>query len=210
MPRRYVLVVEDNPDICALLGRMLAAYEAEILVALQIDDAIEKSKNFPVHLALIDVILENEEKRGLEIVGALRKEGLRAPLYIMTGVPAKDIPEDVKTLTDGVLAKPFAYSELRSLLEKHLGATTSISRQATMLRDILGVMTSVATEQEEIRRQQGRLSSFMMVLQRNGGAMPAELDTFRTSIERYEQGLERIQQILNEIQTMLKEERQGS
>lgn len=204
MARRYVLVVEDNPDICALLGRMIASYQAEVLVALDVADAVEKARTFPVHLALVDVILYEEHERGYQVITALRNSGLRSPVYVMTGVPADKIPAQVRELADGVLAKPFTYAQLRSVLEKHLGAVTSISRESTLLRDVLGMMTSVATEQEEIRRQQERLAGFMMVLQRQSGPLPAELEAFRASVERYEQGLERIQQVLEEVQLLLK------
>jgi DNA-binding response OmpR family regulator len=208
MARRYVLVVEDNPDICALLGRMLASYDAEILVSLDVADAVEKSRDFPVHLALVDVILYDDDERGLKIVKALREEGLRSPVYMMTGVPREELPDEILALVDGVLPKPFAYSTLRSVLEKHLGTTSTASRQGTLLRDVLGMMTSVATEQEEIRRQQERLSSFMMRLQTkevDAQATAPGLDAFRASVERYEQGLERIQNMLEEVQILFKE-----
>ena len=210
MPRRYVLVVEDNPDICGLLGRMLASYDAEILVSLEVDDAVAKSKDFPVYLALVDVILYDDDERGLTIVKALRKEGLRSPVYMMTGVHQEELPEEILALVDGVLPKPFAYSALRSVLEKHLGTTSTASRQGTLLRDILGMMTSVATEQEEIRRQQERLSSFVMRLQSgeaDSGIPVPGANAFRSSIERYEQGLERIQHILEEVQILLKDKK---
>ncbi len=44
MAKRYILVVEDNPDICALLGRLLASYGAEAIVARTSAEALEKMK----------------------------------------------------------------------------------------------------------------------------------------------------------------------
>jgi len=208
MAKRYVLVVEDNPDICALLGRLLAAYDAEAIVARSSKEAIEKMKAFPVHLALVDVILEGMSEDGIAIARNLREEGLRSPLYIMSCLKTDELPSDIDGIADGFLEKPFTLSDIKSTLQKHLGTATALGK-GTVLQDVLGLMTSVATEQEEIRRQQGRLANFLMLLQKPDGAGGTQVDSFRTSIARYEAGLERIQRTLEDVEHLLKKQPQG-
>ncbi|MBN1809840.1 MAG: response regulator [Planctomycetes bacterium] len=204
MAKRYVLVVEDNPDICALLGRLLASYEAEAVVARTSEEALGKMKALPVHLAMVDVILEGMPEDGIEIARKLRKEGLRSPLYVMSCMKTDELPSDIDEIADGFLEKPFTLSDIKSALQKHLGTATSLGK-GTVLQDVLGLMTSVATEQEEIRRQQGRLTNFIMLLQDPKGAGSAQLDALRASVGRYEAGLERVQETLEDVQELLKD-----
>ncbi|HHN46542.1 MAG TPA: response regulator [Planctomycetes bacterium] len=206
MAKRYVLIVEDNPDICALLGRLLAAYDTEAVVARTSAEAVEKMKTFPVHLALVDVILEGMSEDGTAIARRLREEGLRSPLYIMSCMKAEEMPADMDDIADGFLEKPFTLSAIKSVMQRHLGTAAPIGK-GTALQDVLGLMTSVATEQEEIRRQQERLANFIMLLQKPEGAAAAQFETFKTTIARYESGLERIQRTLEDVQNLVKKQR---
>ena len=207
MAKKYVLVVEDNPDICALLGRLLASYDAEAVVGRTSKEAVEKMKAFPIHLALVDIILEGFPEDGVAIARKLRKEGLRAPLYIMSCMKTDELPKDMDEIADGFLEKPFTLSTIKSTLEKHLGSAMARGK-GSILQDVLGLMTSVATEQEEIRRQQGRLANFMMLMQKPESGSAGQTEAFRSAVGRYEAGLERIQRTLEDVENLLKKQRE--
>ncbi|MBN1419375.1 MAG: hypothetical protein JXP34_11395, partial [Planctomycetes bacterium] len=64
----------------------------------------------------------------------------------------------------------------------------------------------IATEQEEIRRQQSRLATFMTVIQGGDGKTSSDesLRKFMEDSARYEEGLKRIEESLAEVLEMMR------
>ena len=204
---RTVLVVEDNRDIAELLGQLLQAYRCEVLTAESKDEVERILASRPVDLILLDILLPEEAEDGRKIAKRLREAGHKVPVYFMTGLRPPDVGKEYLGLVDGFLRKPFSLRDLRKVLSEALGpAVAGAEEPPSASRDLVGMMASIATEQEEIRRQQARLATFMTVLQGGGGkGLSAEaLGKFREDSSRYEEGLSRIEESLNEALEILR------
>jgi CheY-like chemotaxis protein len=205
---RTVLVVEDNRDIAELLGQLLKAYGCEVLAAENVGAVERTLAGRRVDLILLDILLPEEAEDGRKIAKRLRDAGHKVPIYFMTGLRPPDIGKEYMGLVDGFLRKPFSLRDLRQLLQQALGWTVP-EEAAAPACDLMGMMASIATEQEEIRRQQARLASFMTILQGGKGQppSPADLAGFTADSMRYEESLVRIEKALGEIQDLLRRHR---
>ena len=202
---RSVLVVEDNADIAALLGQLLAAYDCDVKVAEDLDQVKARLGNSGVDLVLLDIMLPESESDGREIARFMRERFPDMPIYFMTGVMKPEIGDEYLKIADGVLKKPFSIADLRAVLERTFGEDLE-PNVGSEVHDLLGMITTIATEQEEIRRQQARIASFVTVFQEGGESEPTaeELSRFRGDVARYEEGLSRVERSLAEIQEMLR------
>ena len=106
-----IVVVEDEIKVAKALQAGLVAEGYEVSVAHSGEDGffLLSAENFD--LVILDLLLPG--RGGLEILGAMRKRGLRTPVLILT---AKDAIEDrvvgLDTGADDYLVKPFAFPEL--------------------------------------------------------------------------------------------------
>ncbi len=116
-----IIVVEDETKVAKALQDGLAAEGYEVTIAHSGEDGffLIGAENFD--LVILDLLLPG--RSGLEVLGAMRKRGLRTPVLILT---AKDAIEDrvagLDTGADDYLVKPFAFPELsarvRALLRR--------------------------------------------------------------------------------------------
>ena len=205
--RKTVLVVEDNRDIAELLGQLLRAYNCEVLTAESMSGVEEAVAHHQVDLLLLDILLPEEADDGRKIAKRLRQAGHKFPIYFLTGLRPPDVGKEYLGLVDGFLGKPFSLRELRELLNATLGRPACAAGRGPAF-DLMGALAAMATEQEEIRRQQARLANFMTILQGGaGGGPPMTAELLASLAEdsaRYEEGLARIERSLNEIQEMLR------
>jgi two-component system copper resistance phosphate regulon response regulator CusR len=124
-----ILVVEDETKVAKALQDGLAVEGYEVSIAHSGEDGFFLINAESFDLVILDLLLPG--RSGLEILGAIRKRGLRTPVLILT---AKDAIEDRVTGldrgADDYLVKPFAFPELsarvRALLRR--GSTESFLR----------------------------------------------------------------------------------
>lgn len=106
-----VLVAEDEPDLARTLTKALSEEGYAVDLAAAGDDALAKAAAVGYDTILLDLMLPGVD--GLTALSALRREGIRTPVLILT---ARDgIDDKVKGLNvgaDDYLTKPFALSEL--------------------------------------------------------------------------------------------------
>src|SRR5690606_24176696 len=125
-----VLVVDDEPNIRALLSQTLRLVSFEVRTAATGTEAVRAATEFAPDIVVLDVMLDDFD--GFEVA---RRLGERVPVLFLT---ARDAVEDpVRGLTlgaDAYVAKPFSLEEvvlrIRAILHRSLGG----ARPAEVLR----------------------------------------------------------------------------
>src|ERR1700733_6005594 len=104
------LVIEDEPQIGAYLGRLLGQLHGIVDIVASISDAEQALRNFKYDLAIVDRMLPDGD--ALDIVTALSQLPERPAIIMLT---AKDTKEDVidglNCGADDYLGKPFEPQE---------------------------------------------------------------------------------------------------
>jgi DNA-binding response OmpR family regulator len=127
-----LLVVEDDPQVRAMLTRALGYEGFEVSAAPNAGAAIAALRAAPPDLMLLDLLLPDLD--GVEVCRRLRAAGERVPILMLT---ARDTVSDrvagLEAGADDYLVKPFSTAELvariRALLRRHRDRTPAATRR---------------------------------------------------------------------------------
>ncbi len=127
-----ILIVEDSPDIVALLERVLREQGYDTMTAADGESALARAATQRPDLVVLDVGLPG--RNGFEVAAELRRRGIAAPVLMLTARSAvSDRIAGLDAGADDYLAKPFDPDELvarvRALLRR-----AALRRRATVLR----------------------------------------------------------------------------
>jgi len=137
--RMRILVVEDDRKVASFIRKGLEEEGHAVEVAGDGAAAIERAMDgAPWDLVVLDVMLPKGD--GFGVLKALRQEGLRMPVLMLT---ARDAVGDKVTGldlgADDYLSKPFAFEEflarVRALLRRGGGGTAPVLRLADLTLD---------------------------------------------------------------------------
>ncbi len=104
------LVIEDEPQIGAYLGRLLGQLNRVVDVVQSISDAQEALGNFKYDLAIVDRMLPDGD--ALDIVTKLSQLPERPAIIMLTAKDAKeDVVDGLNSGADDYLGKPFEPQE---------------------------------------------------------------------------------------------------
>jgi DNA-binding response OmpR family regulator len=116
-----ILVVEDSPDLVALLQRVLCEQGYEVTSARDGETGLSSALESEPDLLILDVGLPR--RNGFEVVQELRRKGVNSPTLMLTG--RGEIADRITGLdagADDYLVKPFDTDELvarvRALLRR--------------------------------------------------------------------------------------------
>jgi two-component system, NarL family, response regulator LiaR len=130
--RKTVLLVEDEFDTLELLGRALERAGYNALMAPNAAAALSLARNrSAIDLVVTDVVLGTETLGGLELMTALRREGLRVPVVIITAYA--DVEKLKIALNEGAahfLEKPFRAAKLLEVIERVLNSAVPLNHAA--------------------------------------------------------------------------------
>ncbi|MBN2713368.1 MAG: response regulator [Planctomycetes bacterium] len=199
----HVIILEDDEDISELFAQLLTSYGAIPILCRSGDEVTKAAANPNVALALLDIMLP--ETDGRDVAVELRKLRPDMPLYFMTGIRASSIGEQYRSMVTGVLHKPFSIKDLRVILDQNLKIEDSVDPKDSAARKVLELMTSVATERENIRRQQSHLLGLIGNVESKLGTESLTVkEEFReftmgleASLSRFSERLEQIQELLD-------------
>lgn len=118
----HILVVDDEPQVRAMLSLFLRKSGFEVSVAEDGEEAMKIVAALPVDLIVLDLIMPGKE--GLETIMALRKSG-HAPKVIAVSGGAKTVSTDFlpvaqKLGADAILKKPFRNEALLQTIHELL------------------------------------------------------------------------------------------
>ena len=117
----HILLVEDEAKVARFIKEGLKAEGFEVEISVDGKAGEKRAQSGDFDLILLDVLLP--KKNGYEVLHALRSEGLRTPILMLTARSAtEDIVQGLDHGADDYLTKPFAFNELlariRSLLRR--------------------------------------------------------------------------------------------
>ena len=116
---RLVLLVEDEPDARTILARRLQAFGWNCLAHANAESALRDPELRYVEAVVADVVLGDGRMSGIDLISALRREEVRAPVVLVTAFA--DTPRLKAALNAGasfLLEKPFTTEALRLVLDK--------------------------------------------------------------------------------------------
>lgn len=113
---KSLLLIDDDPDLGRILGRLLEYRGFTVLLARTAEAALALLEKKPDAI-LLDIVLGPDN--GWDLLPRLRERTDR-PIFVMTGAGAdEEIRRDAIALgAQGVLAKPFNERDVIAALEK--------------------------------------------------------------------------------------------
>lgn len=116
-----ILVVDDEVDICNMVGDILKDEGYDIITANGYDEALNVIKNQNVTLIITDIWMNNNTEAGLELLEWSKKNNFLTPVIMMSG--HGNIETAMKAAKNGAfdfIEKPFKSERLLLLIEKAL------------------------------------------------------------------------------------------
>lgn len=111
-----VLVIEDDPAIGESLRRGFLEAEHNCEWISRGDEGLSRAQSRQFDVIVLDLMLPGES--GMDILRALRQQGMRTPLIILTArASVEDRVEGLKAGADDYVVKPFAFPELLARVE---------------------------------------------------------------------------------------------
>jgi len=108
---KNILLVEDDPEIIALLKENLGYEDFELTVAKDGDSGLEKARRGDFGIVLMDWMLP--EMSGLDVVKAMHDENIFTPVIMITARHDElDKVEGLEAGCDDYITKPFSIKEL--------------------------------------------------------------------------------------------------
>lgn len=119
---KTILLVEDDPAVRALVGRMLSQADYRVLSVPGGRQALEQLADYPgpIHLALVDLVLP--ELNGPEFIQELSRLRDGFQVLFMSGWPRTLLRQGSVSSEVHFLAKPFTRLDLLSQIESLLSA----------------------------------------------------------------------------------------
>jgi two-component system response regulator VicR len=110
--RHRALVVEDDPAIRRLVGKLLQRRGIDIDVANDGKQAIEKIRTGDYSVLILDLMVP--EVNGFEIIDFVRKNQIRTPVAVVSAVSAQALTKLDTGIVKIVISKPFDVDEFTS------------------------------------------------------------------------------------------------
>ena len=122
-----VLVVEDDASILLGLKMNLEAQGYDVVTAVDGSEGLEKARSAPWDLIIADIMMP--KMNGYEMVSALRNEGNRTPILILSARTAEeDMIMGLDLGADDYVTKPFSVRELLARVRASLRRKEQPSR----------------------------------------------------------------------------------
>jgi DNA-binding response OmpR family regulator len=116
--RRKVLVVDDDPQICKILGRILDSKRYQVVTASEGTAALSQFKEFSPQLVILDIMMPGVS--GIEVCQQLREQYPDRKFQVLM-LSAKDSQADRRRAleygADDYVTKPFHIASLARKIE---------------------------------------------------------------------------------------------
>lgn len=115
-----ILVVDDDPEVCDLVRKMLVGRGYEVLTALSGEEALRVCREHagPIHLLLSDVVMPG--MNGSEVARRIKTLRPDTRLLLISGVVQESAIPGGLPKNAGFLSKPFTWNALIQTLRNVL------------------------------------------------------------------------------------------
>jgi two-component system response regulator RegX3 len=118
-PKRTILLIEDDPDIRTVVAEACRREGYQVVEAASGRDGIQVAMSGGADLVLLDWVLPDVS--GVEVCRQLRRQGLEAPILMLTGRTSKvDVVVGLEVGADDYITKPFDSRELTARVGAHM------------------------------------------------------------------------------------------
>jgi len=120
---KIILIIDDEPDIRALIAQVLENSGYEVLHAASGEQGLELLDTAPVNLVILDIMMEGMDGwRVCECIKADPRFSHIPVLLVTVRTLISEHEEEKNRLADGVLLKPFSLRELQNVVSTLTGA----------------------------------------------------------------------------------------
>ena len=136
MPR--ILVIDDQPDVRAMIGIVLRVNHFEIVEAASGAAGLNEFENSKFDLAIVDMFLQGT--CGIDIIRMMRERVPDLPVVAISGITRLDFVSASPGLSDVVcLQKPFRPNELVRAIEAARGRSRSSAAACTIVAEAINL-----------------------------------------------------------------------
>ena len=131
---KCILVVDDEPVLCAVLQRMLTKLDYHVVSAHDGVEASQILSHMPVDLVITDLRMPRMD--GWSLMQYVKKEMSHIPVILITGYHSMHTEARAsESSADGYISKPFSMSQIKSLLESVLEKSENTNTTITYISD---------------------------------------------------------------------------
>lgn len=161
-----ILVVEDDDKAAAFLKQGLEEEGYDVDVAPDGEEGAHLGHVNPYDLIVLDIQLPR--RSGLELSRELRREGVEAPILMLTGRDStEDIVRGLDAGADDYLTKPFAFDELlarvRALVRRRSTGVAGVLRYEDVELDRLRAVVTRAGRPVDLSPREFRLLEYFLL-----------------------------------------------
>jgi len=116
-----ILIVDDDPDICAYMQTMLEASDYDVTTLSDPTLVVDRIKEEEFHLLVIDLMMPRMD--GIELISHIRKIDTDVAIVVFTGYPSVDTAVNaLKLNVSDYIQKPFEMETFRQTIADVLRA----------------------------------------------------------------------------------------
>ncbi len=132
-----VLVVDDDPDVCAYLADFLGHDGYRVTVVNDPTEALDVLRGGTYHVCILDLMMP--KLSGLDLLGAIRKVDDDIAVIILTGHPTLETATaSIEHDISAYIRKPFAVEEFRAVIERIAKKKGLVLRREDELHHTIG------------------------------------------------------------------------
>ena len=169
-------MVDDNPDVLAIVSELVSAQGYRAITASGGREAIEKAKSEKPDLILLDINMPDID--GWSVLRTLKQEGLTSTIKVMMLTAYTDIGTDIFGLQDvvsGYIRKPFQNNELGQKI-KEIIETEEVTIPAATPQKKEGFFSRIlGTKSAQVGMEKARKTAIKYELRKGFGYVVKEL-----------------------------------
>jgi len=113
---KKILIVDDNPNMSALLSEMLEVFDQESVVASDGFQALEALKTGSFSMVITDMRMP--KMTGLELLQKVKAEHPKTKVVLISGYSGSEIESQAEAAkADGFLGKPLMMADIEKLIK---------------------------------------------------------------------------------------------